>query len=177
MSTQLNRLKYKASNSADGSSCHDRLLREPPSITDRSITFLDVFDREARYPIHDRLCSLLPITEIISLTRTCKKFANLYQDLVSGQWNVDRRLRRFVQSPQTFRSRMGQHEVLISGSFALQFFARVLWEESDMDVFIEHGANANAFCEYLSTEEGYILSKSKGIEEYSMLELEEVRSL
>lgn len=111
MSAQLNHTKRKASSSPERSSFHDRPLPKPPPIRDRPIAFLDVFNREERYPIYNRFCSLLPIAEI-SLSRTCTKFANVYQDLVPGQWNVDRRRRLFVQSPRTFRSRMGQHDAL-----------------------------------------------------------------
>ncbi len=90
MSAQLNHTKRKASSSPERSSFHDRPLPKPPPTRDRPITVLDAFIREERHPIYNRFCSLLPIAEI-SLSRTCTKFANVYQDLVPGQWNVDRR--------------------------------------------------------------------------------------
>lgn len=71
---------------------------------------------------------------------------------------------------------MGQHDALISGSFALQFFERVLWKESDLDMFVQQGHGAEAFCRYLCMEEGYVLAKSQGREAYRIFDLVEVRS-
>ena len=59
---------------------------------------------------------------------------------------------------------MCEYEALISGSFVLQYFEKVLWEESDLDIFIKQGDGADAFAQYLVKEEGYVLVKTQGIE-------------
>ena len=62
---------------------------------------------------------------------------------------------------------MARHDVLVSGSFVLQFFERVRWE-SDLDIFIEHGEGANKFGSYLVNEEGYVLTLSTENAEYEL---------
>ncbi len=57
---------------------------------------------------------------------------------------------------------MGLYDAVISGSFALQFFERVFWKDSDMNVFIKKGAGADTFCPYLAEEEGYALAEFQG---------------
>ncbi|KAL8686449.1 MAG: hypothetical protein Q9218_007098 [Villophora microphyllina] len=79
---------------------------------------------------------------------------------------MDRRLRRFVKDPKALRSFMGKHDVLISGSFAIQFFERVTWDESDLDLYAEQGPNAEALEKYLCEQEGYKFARETGGTEY-----------
>jgi hypothetical protein len=46
---------------------------------------------------------------------------------------------------------MGKHDALISGSIALQFFERVVWRESDLDIYVQYGPKAEAMAHYVST--------------------------
>ena len=116
---------------------NDLLLRsqaespKEPSLVAIRPSFMSVFDRH--------MCDHLSIAEIVALTRTCKKYADLYQYLLPAQWNVDRKLRCFVRDPYGFRSQMAKTDALISGSFAFQFFERTSWKPSDLDIFVEHG--------------------------------------
>ena len=113
------------------------------------------------FPICDHLCYILPISDLINITRTCKRFSSLYQDALPRQWNVNKRLERFSQAPKGFRGQMGKSGALISGSFAIQFFERVLWKESDLDIFVEHGPKASNFERYLCENEGYHLTHER----------------
>ena len=135
-------------------------------------TFLDLTQS---YPVFDQLCIHLRIREIINLTRTCKALSHLYQTLLSlQQWNVDRNLLRFVKDPRRFRSQLGKCDGLISGSFALQFFERVYWKESDLDIFIEVGEEARKFEHYMTNVEGYRLTKESFNNGYAWSDLSEV---
>ena len=153
---------------------------QAPSITPSPTpTFLDIFERSSSFPIFSRVCDYLPIASIISLTRTCRKLSDLYRYLIPIQWNVDKRLRRFVQSPSSLRSQMGKFDALISGSFAIQFFERVTWPDSDLDFFVEQGQGCESFCKYLVEAEGYKLVRSKEQDDptgdgYAMFDLMEV---
>ncbi|MCJ1431534.1 hypothetical protein MMC27_000887 [Xylographa pallens] len=129
-------------------------------------TVLDFLSPRPHYPVFRCLCSYLGIAEIIALTRTCKKLSGLYQLLLKTQWKVDHGLLRFVKSPARFRSQMGQHSALVSGSFAVQFFERVTWEDSDLDIFVKGGAGAEAFGKYLIETEDYELQAAKEQEDY-----------
>jgi hypothetical protein len=57
---------------------------------------------------------------------------------------------------------MARHEALVSGSFALQFLDRVLWKDSDLDLYADyplHGVEraTDALGQYLKKVEGYVL--------------------
>ena len=45
---------------------------------------------------------------------------------------------------------MGKNDALISGGIALQYFERVVWKESDLDVYVQDGPKAKALAQYLS---------------------------
>ena len=126
--------------------------------------FLDLF---RAYPVFDRLCTNLSIRDIISLTRTCKPLSHLYRTLIRLQhWNVDRDLLRFVEDPRRFRSQLGKCNALISGSFALQFFERVAWEGSDLDLFVEAGEDAQVLANHLVQVERYRYIRQSFLENY-----------
>lgn len=89
--------------------------------------------------------------DIICLRRTCKDIREYLQ------WDINAKLQRFFNNPCAFRSELGRCEALISGSFALQFFERVTWPQSDLDIFAEEGGNFHSMCIYLESKEGYKL--------------------
>lgn len=103
----------------------------------------------------------------------------LYRSLIPTQWDVDRVLNRFVRDPAGLRSQMGRCDALISGSAALQFFERVTWKESDLDIFVEAGAGAERLSDHLCQTEGYRATSKKIVTEediYAMQDLVEVTS-
>lgn len=131
------------------------------------------------YPVFDTLVSFLPIGDIISLSRTCKELSNIYQSILPMQWNIGRTLKRFVNDPCEFRSQMGQNNALVSGSVALQFFERVVWKDTEMDVFILKGEGAENFCRYIQEREGYFLAEGgkEKVDEYCVNDVSEVIAL
>ena len=52
---------------------------------------------------------------------------------------------------------MGELNAIISGSFAVQFFERVTWPSSDLDLYVKEGEEATALRAYLLQSEGYTL--------------------
>ena len=64
---------------------------------------MSVFDSHMCYPFFISLCEHLSIAEIVALTWTCKKYADLYQYLLPIQWDLNRRLHRFVQEPHVIQ--------------------------------------------------------------------------
>jgi hypothetical protein len=94
-----------------------------PLRTSDSDKLFDIFTkRDAYWTIFDSISSVLPIGDILALQRTCKATAPIYQELQKSQWNIDMRLKRFFKDPVRFRSKLGENNALVSGSFALQFF-------------------------------------------------------
>lgn len=61
---------------------------------------------------------------------------------------------------------MGKSNAIVSGSVALQFFERVVWKDSDLDIYICEGRQADAFEKYLTEEEGYKMISANPTEEY-----------
>ena len=116
---------------------------------------LDFLDYDRYYPIYTLLSSYLGISEIVALTRTCKKLSNLYQQLLPSFWDIDRGLRHFLDDPVGFRAQMKQHGALVTGEFASQFCKRETGEVSEMEVLIRSGPNRDAFIRYLLQAEGY----------------------
>lgn len=98
-----------------------------------------------------RIFGCLEVISILHLRSTCKCAYNTGQ-LV---WSVDRTLKRFVNDPIAFRTKMRDNGAVISGGLALQFFANRIWKESDMDVFVRTGMERIALMEYLVMKEGY----------------------
>lgn len=102
----------------------------------------------------------------MNLTRTCRSLSSLYQRLVRTQWSLDSRLKHFVQQPLKFREAMAQTDALLSGSFALQYFERVVWPASDLDVFVETD-RSEPLIDYLTQHEEYGQVRDTTPREYS----------
>lgn len=136
-----------------------------------ALNLLDLFEYN---PVFNSLCFRLPIKDIVSLTRTCRALSHVYETLLkSTHWNVDKGLRRFVNNPRRLRNQLGQCNALISGSFVLQFFERIIWEKSDLDIFVNR-QDAPRLEEYLVQKEEYSLIRTAGHDDYSMGGLMEV---
>lgn len=119
------------------------------------------------YPIFDGICSYLEPRDIIALQKTTKQLARPLESLFQTQWNINGRLNRFVGDPVGLRSQMGRCDALISGSFALQFFDRVVWNDFDLDIYVQGprlnpgSTKLDGMARYLIYEEGYHWIKRK----------------
>ena len=116
--------------------------------------FLSVFDRETHYPVFSSLCGYLSTSEIVSLTRTCKKLSSLYRYLLPVQWDVDAGLRRYFDDPKCFRSQMAKDDALLIGSFAIRYFERTVCACAPLEVVVQRGGS-QLVSKYLSDEAGY----------------------
>ncbi|KAF7887809.1 uncharacterized protein EAF01_010963 [Botrytis porri] len=116
------------------------------------------------YPIFHNVCAHLDPNDIMLFRLTTTQLSPSFNSLFKTQWNINRQLTRFVQDPVGFRSRLAKHDALISGSFALQFFERRFWLDSDLDIYVQ-GANnfrdPEQIGKYLIKHEGYKLQGSK----------------
>ena len=117
----------------------------------RQVTLIDLFQQ---YPIFESLCSFLGIGEIQSLIRSCTQLSHIYEHLLCIHWDIDAQLRRFVKYPTKLRRQLAKYNALIAGSFALQYFERVTWKDTGIDIFVEED-DAVGFCQYLTEAEGY----------------------
>ena len=112
---------------------------------------------EFNYPIFDALCEQLDIAGLIKLRMLSKRLEQNWQTHSKKRWNVNAKLRRFVDDPVGLRAAMSEHHALISGSFVVQLMGNWSWPDSDLDIYIRYN-NASAFEKYLEEKEEYILS-------------------
>ena len=60
---------------------------------------------------------------------------------------------------QGFRKRLTDHDALVSGSFMVQYFDRVTWNEADFVIFVHGYTGFDPMAKYLSSVEGYEYSE------------------
>jgi hypothetical protein len=111
--------------------------------------------RWATLPI-DILEYIFTLTEAVGLLRlscTCQRLHNAYRAYAQRAFSINKRLSRFFRDPVKFRTVQARGGTLISGSFALQFFDRSFYAESDLDLYL-HPGEAKALGTFLVSE-GY----------------------
>ncbi|KAI0424038.1 hypothetical protein F5Y09DRAFT_348133 [Xylaria sp. FL1042] len=129
-----------------------------------------------QYPIQSRIMRDLDMRSILSLCRTSSGLrADIYDDL----WDINKKLERFFQNPRAFRTELGRADALISGSFALQFFANKFWPESDLDINLRDGEGVESLGRYLVEVEGYELSRNQDLEhrDYELARLKDLNRI
>ena len=104
--------------------------------------------------VHDNIFDFLTPLEILLFSRTCRPFYNIVCSYIKRVFNIDRILSRFFADPVAFRALQARTGTLISGSSALQFFARTFYPESDLDLYI-HSNWLPDVVEWM-VQEGYV---------------------
>lgn len=86
------------------------------------------------------LLDCLDPSEILKYSRVCKHTHTVVQSYMKRAFNIDTLLARFFSPPEILRFRELQCStgMLISGSTALQFFERVIYPDSDLNLYIEY---------------------------------------
>ncbi|KAG9640619.1 hypothetical protein KCU95_g6726, partial [Aureobasidium melanogenum] len=124
---------------------------------------LDLFTQYDRYNIvFNNIYQRLDIKDVISISRTCKKLSSFYRNMLPCRWNINQRLARFVNDPKEFRSRLAKADALISGTFALLFFAQLYWLDSGLDIYVQQGSKADALIRYIGEDKSYKFDHSYG---------------
>lgn len=124
---------------------------------------LELFTHYERYNlVFNNIYQRLDIKDVISISRTCKRLSSFYRNMLPCHWNIDRRLARFVNDPKEFRSRLGEADALISGTFALLFFAQLYWVDSGLDIYVRQGSKADALIRYIGSDKDYQFDHSYG---------------
>ncbi|KAI1638414.1 hypothetical protein F4809DRAFT_599895 [Biscogniauxia mediterranea] len=104
------------------------------------------------YPIRERIVRCLDTRDALHL---CETSWAMRHDIKANEWDINVKLGRFVKDPVGFRSQLGRSDALISGSFALQFFERVVWPEADLDIMVQDGESLDGLAKLLIEKEGY----------------------
>lgn len=155
----IHRKEYQLAEE-DDSARHNELHQE---IRQLKQSRLQVFllDHNTYAPIFDTILDNLQIQHILTLTRVNKTFYALYTDRMTREWNVDKRLSRFVSQPEEFRYQLGLNNGLIFGSFPMQVFSRLYRKDASLDILVEGGVSARAIEEYLLGEGYHKISTSR----------------
>ncbi|KAF8333315.1 hypothetical protein F5887DRAFT_922077 [Amanita rubescens] len=87
-----------------------------------------------------RLFDALEVTEIFRLSKTCHHLHDLTESYWSSQISLSRILEPYIGNEneiELFRGMMRKTGAVISGSTALQAFARVQYDDSDLDLYVD----------------------------------------
>ena len=93
------------------------------------------------------------ILSLIKLSKTSKALRRVFLCYAQATWDPARRYRRWFGNVGEFRRLLRKSNAVISGSFALQFFDRSFYADSDMDIFTRI-AGVSTLCDFLISE-GY----------------------
>ncbi|KAI0659026.1 hypothetical protein C8Q70DRAFT_916411 [Cubamyces menziesii] len=72
---------------------------------------------------------------LLRFRRVSRAAQQAVQDYMDRAFNVNKRLSRYFRDPLAFRSLQARTAAIVSGSFALQFFDRTYYPESDLDIY------------------------------------------
>ncbi|KAJ6552785.1 hypothetical protein B0H19DRAFT_1072284 [Mycena capillaripes] len=114
-------------------------------------------------PAHnDALFSQLSALELVRLMQTCR---SVYHLVLASCFSLHRLLSPFfgdATQVDAFRAMQGRTGTIVSGSTALQFFNRRIWEGSDLDVYVDRPGAALAAIFIVDT--GYTFNPRKSQE-------------
>ncbi|TGO23356.1 hypothetical protein BPAE_0135g00160 [Botrytis paeoniae] len=121
------------------------LKGSPPSLLDFS----------QQWPIMESICSGLNFRDIVSLSRTSKRFPTLPGTMWRTQLNINSILKHFVKVPEALRLKMAQTNVIIVGNTAFHFFDMSIRLEDGMCVIVGEEDDERVFKKFICEEEGY----------------------
>ncbi|KAI0148170.1 hypothetical protein F4776DRAFT_660343 [Hypoxylon sp. NC0597] len=128
----------------------------PPVLVGEHRFLLTLLDS---YPSREGIMHYLDTEDVLNLARTSTA---IRRNIMDNDWNINSKLARFIKDPTGFRSQLGHSDALISGSFALQFFERITWLDSDLDIVVRDGENLEGLANFLTTVEGYKMTEEQG---------------
>ena len=105
--------------------------------------------------VYDRINSMIPPCGSIMLSQTCHAANNARASLTGHAFNINHYLRHFFQNPLEFGTIQAETGTIISGSSALQFFDREIFEDSDLDLYL-HPGHLERIGAWLMKSKGYI---------------------
>ncbi|KAL0575033.1 hypothetical protein V5O48_006934 [Marasmius crinis-equi] len=90
--------------------------------------------------VRDAIFDQLPVADLVYLARTCSAVKAAVEGYHNVGFSINKLLRPYFtyDEIQQFRMVQAYTGTLISGSTTLQYFARMRYEGSDLDVYVEH---------------------------------------
>ncbi|EJD05470.1 uncharacterized protein FOMMEDRAFT_152781 [Fomitiporia mediterranea MF3/22] len=95
--------------------------------------FYALVDRDS---IYDSLFDFCTPATIFRVARTCRLAHAAMLDYTSRVFDINKHYLRFFNDPFSFRVLQARTHAIVSGSSALQFMDRTVYEKSDLDIFV-----------------------------------------
>ena len=131
----------------------------PPS----SSSFYEILDRPF---VIDRLLDLCTPLSIFRLKMTCRAADESVRGYILRTFDINKHIRHFFDDPIAFRVLLARTSAAVSGSNALQFFNRMLYGTSDLDLYVAGPQNALEVFAWLTTNEyGFCPTRKQMTEE------------
>ena len=89
--------------------------------------------------VYDRINSMIPPHSSVMLSQTCYTANDARASFTRRTFNINCHLGHFFQNPLEFHTIQAETGTIISGSSALQFFDREIFEDSDLDLYLYPG--------------------------------------
>jgi hypothetical protein len=97
--------------------------------------FLDFLN--SNRTLYDSVFACLSPGTLARYSRTCRGSRDAVLAFNRRAYNINRHLSRFFDNPHEFRAMQACTGTLISGSNALQFLDRTLYEDADLDLYVD----------------------------------------
>ena len=107
-----------------------------------------------RAPVYDAIFSCLTPLALARMASVNRNIRMGVKDFQERAYNINKLLQHFFDDPLAFRSLMACTHLVISGSFALQFFDRSFYYHSDLDLYV-HPNNSIVDIGRHLVQEGY----------------------
>lgn len=85
----------------------------------------------------DAFFSTWPLDSIIRLSASSFRVQSAFKAYKRAVWDPDLFFARWFSRPLSFREVLGECGAIVSGSQALQFFDRTVYDDSDLDIFMQ----------------------------------------
>ena len=89
--------------------------------------------------VYNRINSMIPPHSSVMLSQTCYTANDARASFTRRTFNINCHLGHFFQNPLEFHTIQAETGTIISGSSALQFFDREIFEDSDLDLYLYPG--------------------------------------
>ncbi|KAL5514377.1 hypothetical protein ACEPAG_2465 [Sanghuangporus baumii] len=114
-------------------------------MADKTSKFLALADCNNAF---DTLCEICSPATVLRLGRTCRLAHFAMRDYMDRVFDINKHLKRFFSYPLSFRVMQAQTGAIVSGSSALQFMGRMVYPQSDLDIFVAI-RNAQEVCDWI----------------------------
>lgn len=113
-----------------------------------------------QYDLLELVLDLCSPASLFNLAKTCHSYHAALKPHYQLLWDINRHLKRYFSNPIAFRNLQARTATLISGSSALQFLDRTIYDGSDLDLYV-YDDMLKEVCEWIMSD-GYVFVPRPG---------------